>query len=84
MKPAYRMFRRNGVFYAQLNATGKQESLHTQNSQEAQKLLDAKNDAESNRLLSLALARVYISASEPKLATRTWSDVMDHLCSKGK
>ena len=84
MKSAYRMFRRNGVFYAQHNSTGKQESLHTQSRQEAQKLVEAKNGAESNRLLSLSLARVYISASEPKLATRTWGDVMDHLCSKGR
>ena len=85
MKTAYRMFkRRKGVFYIENSATGKQESLRTTDRQEAAKLLAAKNGAENNRLLNLALARVYISASDPKLETRPWQDVMDHLCSKGK
>ena len=84
MKTADRMFKRNGAFYAQHNASGKQESLHTKDRQEAEKLLAAKNGAESNRLLSLALARIYVSASDPKLETRTWKDVMDRLCSNGK
>jgi len=83
-KTAYRMFSRRGVFYAQHNSTGKQESLGTKNRQEAEKLIAAKNAAENNRLLNLALAKVYISASDPKLESRTWKDVMDHLCSRGK
>jgi integrase len=83
-KTVYRMFSRKGVFYAQHNSTGKQETLGTKNRQEAEKLLAAKNAAENNRLLNLALAKVYISVSDPKLGTRTWKDVMDHLCSKGK
>jgi len=84
MKAVYRMFKRNGVFYAQHNSTRRQESLHTKNRQEAERLLSAKNGAENNRLLTLALAKVYISASDARLASRTWKDVMDHLCSKGK
>jgi hypothetical protein len=60
MNTAYRMFkRRNGVFYIENNETGKQESLRTSDKHEAGKLLSAKNGAESNRLLNLALARAY-------------------------
>jgi len=84
MKAAYRLFNRKGVFYAQHNSTGRQESLHTKDRREAEKLLTAKNTAESSRFVNLALAKVDISASEPKLASRTWKEVMEHLCSKGK
>ena len=63
-----------GVFYIENKTTGKQESLHTNDRQEAEKLLAAKNGAEGNRFLSLALTRVYISASDPKLETRTWKE----------
>src|SRR5689334_6799278 len=84
MKTAYRMYLRRRIFYAHHNSSGRQESLHTKNRREAEKLIAAKNAAENNRLLNLALAKAYISASDPKLGTRTWKDVMDHLCSKGK
>ena len=47
MKAAYRLFSRKGVFYTQKNSTGRQESLHTRDRQEAEQLLAAKNMAES-------------------------------------
>lgn len=79
MKTAYRLFSRKGIFYAQNNSTGRQESLRTKDRQEADNLLAAKNTAERNRHVNLALAKVYFSASDPKLATRTWKEVMAHL-----
>lgn len=84
MKTAYGLFNRKGVLYVQNNSTGRQESLHTKERQEAEELLAAKNMAEKNPLANLAFARVFISASDPKLATRTWEEVMAYLCSKGK
>ncbi|HEY5913410.1 MAG TPA: hypothetical protein VJA21_22715 [Verrucomicrobiae bacterium] len=57
MKTAYRLFNRKGVFYAQHNSIGRQESLHTKDRQEAEDLLTAKNTAERNRPVNLALAR---------------------------
>jgi hypothetical protein len=66
MKTACRMFKRGSVFYAQNNATRKQESFQTEDRQEAEKLKAAKSAAESNRFLSLALAR--------KPAAAYWSE----------
>ena len=67
MKTAYRLFSRKGVFYAQNSSTGRQESLHTKDRQEAEQLLAAKNMAESNRHINLALAKVFMSGSDPTI-----------------
>jgi len=77
MKAGYRLYRRNGIFYAHDNGTGKQQTLRTRNRAEANRLLVAMNEAMHTRAFNLQLARVYLSASEPKMASRTWADVFD-------
>jgi len=83
MKKTYRMFRRGRTYYCQHNGTGKQESLGTKDKAQADKLLQAKNQAIEQPMLNMQLARVYASASDPRAATRTWKDVMDE-CAKTK
>jgi integrase len=73
------MFRRGNVFWAQNNETGKQESLGTKTRSEAERLLNAKNEAQRQPIINLQIARAYLSASDPQIATRTWGDVMEEM-----
>jgi len=79
MQARYRLYRRSnrshGTYYAQDSTTGARESLGTKNKAEAQKLLQAKNDAQSQPVLSRELAKVYLHTQDPDFATRTWLDV---------
>jgi hypothetical protein len=64
MQARYRLYRRSnrshGTYYAQDSTTGARESLGTKNKAEALKLLQAKNDAQSQPVLSRELAKVYL------------------------
>jgi hypothetical protein len=61
-----------GVFYWQENGTSNRGSLRTKDRAEAQRLVDAKNEAHKQPTLNLALGRAYLSAHDPRLCTRTW------------
>lgn len=50
--------------------------------EEARRLLQARNDTESQPHFNLALARVYMNGADPKLGTRTWQEVMEHILEK--
>jgi integrase len=83
MKQLFGLIRRPwGVFYLKNKNTGEQTSLKTSDKAEAQRLLQARNDAESQPHFNLALARVYINGADPKLATRTWQEVMEHIVAR--
>ena len=71
-----------GVYYLKNKITGEQTSLKTRDRAEAQRLLQAHNETESQPHFNLALARVYINGADPKLATRTWQEVMEHIVAK--
>jgi len=79
MQNRYRLYRRsnrsNGTYYAQDNSTGARESLGTKSKSEAEKLLQAKNDAHAQPILSRELAKVYLQAQDPCFGQRTWGDV---------
>jgi len=78
MTHKYRMFRRHsGVYFIQDNETGKQESLRTKNKGEAERLIQAKNEAHRQPAINVQIARAYLMAADPKLVTRTWQEVMD-------
>ena len=68
-----------GVYYLKNKVTGEQTSLKTNDRNEAQRLLQAHNDTHSQPHFNLALARVYTNGADPKLGTRTWQEVMDHI-----
>jgi integrase len=87
MKNRFRLFRhkakRGFIYYLQDNETGKQESLKTTDREKAEQVLNARNIADANPLLSRELGKTYLRASDPSLITRRWEDVMEELCSRG-
>jgi len=63
---------------------GQQTSLKTSDKHEAQRILQAHNESGSQPHFNLSLARVYLNGADPKLATRTWQDVMNDIVGKKK
>ena len=57
-------------------------SLKTRLRAEAVQKVNAMNETERQPGISLGLARVYLNATDPKLATRTWQEVMENIVSK--
>jgi integrase len=84
MKYRYWKFNRKGTWYVEDAVTGKQESLRTSDEKEAEQLRHAKNEATRDRALSLALGRAYLGAHDPKMAKRTWADVMAEMSNHGE
>jgi integrase len=83
MKQQFGLIRRPwGVFYLKNKTTGEQTSLKTKDKTEALRLLQAENGAVEQPHFNLALARVYINGADPKLGTRTWQEVMEHIVAK--
>ena len=80
----YRLYRRrNGVFYWQENESQKQGTLRTSDKREAERLLNAMNESHREPTLNLNIARAYLVAHDPKMATRTWQAVMDEMATHG-
>jgi integrase len=85
MQNRYRLFRRaGGVYYAHDAVTGKQESLRTREKHHAVQMVSAKNQALQQPALNKSLARAYLSAGDPKMLTRTWADVFEAFCGRGR
>lgn len=85
MKQVFGLVKRPwGVFYLKNKITGQQTSLKTSDKVEAKRILQAHNESESQPHFNLALARVYLNGADPKLATRTWQDVMQDILAKKK
>jgi hypothetical protein len=53
--------------------------LRTRDKEEARALLHAKNEALRQPVLNRQIARVYLTASDPQIAKRTWQNVMDKM-----
>lgn len=85
MTQRYRKFKRSwGMWYAFDNVTGNSVSLKTRVKAEAEQKVAAMNEAERQPSISLGLAKVYLNATDPKLATRTWQEVMEHIVARKK
>lgn len=84
MKERFYLFKRNGTYYLEDGATGKQQSLRTQDVKEARRLLHAKNESVCAPTGNIAMARVYLTAHDPKILERTWDDVIKEFCNRGK
>jgi hypothetical protein len=83
MTQRYRKFQRSwGHGYAFDNATGNSVSLKTRIKAEAVQKVNAMNEIERQPSISLGLAKVYLNATDPKLTTRTWQDVMENIITK--
>jgi len=82
MKTRYRLIRRgvrNGAFYCVDTKTGKRASLQTGDKDEAQQIIQARNQAERQPFINLQIARAYLMASDPGIASRTWQAVMEEI-----
>ena len=80
MTQRYRKFKRSwGSYYAYDNLTGNSVTLKTRDPLEAKLKVQAMNETERQPAISLGLARVYMNAADPKLGTRTWQEVMEHI-----
>lgn len=84
MKKRFWLWERNGVFYLDDSVTRKKISLHTRDRAEAERIRDARNEAEARPALSVQLAKAYLSAHDSESGKRTWQDVIDRYCSVGK
>jgi len=79
MKERYRVVmlgNRNGAFYCKDTESGSRTSLGTKNRQEAERLVQHKNEALKNPGINRQIGMTYLSAADPLLCTRTWSGVM--------
>ena len=83
MKQRFRLYRRKrgGRFYAHDCITGKQTSLGTIDRTEALRILNGKNEAEQQPAINLQIARAYLAAGDPAIATRTRQNAMDTVVS---
>ena len=84
MKERFYLFKRNGIYYVEDGATGKQQSLRTHDVKEARRLLHAKNESVHAPTGNIAMARVYLTAHDPKILERTWQNVIEEFCNRGK
>jgi integrase len=75
----YKLKNKNGYYYLLNKETRRRKSLKTKNHAEAMKLTQAYNDAANQPIFNLALARVYLAGTDPKMMSRTWQDVMNHI-----
>ena len=83
MTQRYRKFKRSwGIWYAFDTVTGNSVSLKTRVKAEAEQKVNAMNETERQPSINLGLAKVYLNATDPKLATRTWQEVMETWAAK--
>jgi integrase len=81
MKQRFRLYRRKkgGRYYVHDDVTGKQDSLHTTDRVTALRLIHSRREAEQQPAVNLQIARAYLAASDPNIATRNWQFVMDEM-----
>jgi hypothetical protein len=84
MKQRFWLFKRGSVFYLQDSETGRKDSLGTRDPKQAKRLRTAKNEAAEKPLLGLTLGKACLSAYDPKLVERKWSQVMDEFGQRGR
>jgi integrase len=79
MKKRFRLIRRNirgGKFYLVDTFTGKRESLKSDNANDAERILHARNEAQHQPALNLHIAKAYLAGTDSGITTRTWQDAL--------
>lgn len=80
MKSPYRLFqKKNGYYFCEHRDTGAQRSLRTKNEAEADRLLNARNEASQTPGFALHIAKAYLAAADSFVAKRTWRYAADEL-----
>jgi len=67
------------MFYCVDKTTGKRTSLQTTNKDEAQQIIEAKNNSVRQPVLNLQIAKAYLAGSDNGIATRTWHSALESL-----
>jgi integrase len=82
MNTRYRLiFRgiRGGMYYCVDKTTGKRTSLQTANKDEAQQIIEAKNNSVRQPVLNLQIAKAYLAGMDSGINTRTWQNAIEAL-----
>ncbi len=80
MKAKYWLCKRKEIFFSFDSVTGKRESLHTGDREEAKRIIRAKNDAATQPAINVSIAKAYLVGADPKLVERTWAVVIQEFC----
>ncbi len=84
MKQKYWLCKRKNTFFSFDSETGKRESLLTDDKEEAQRILRARNDAGLQPAINISIAKAYLLGTDPKLVERTWAFVIQEYCAVKK
>ena len=84
MKAKFWLCKRKEAYFSFDSTTGKRESLHTGNREEAQKIIRALNDSASQPALNVSIAKAYLVGIDPKLVERKWDFVIQEFCTNKK
>ena len=84
MKAKYWLCKRKNVFFSFDAETGRRESLHTGDREEARRIIRAKNDSATQPAINISIARAYLVGTDPKLVERAWTFVMEEFCAVKK
>lgn len=82
MKTRYRLIRRGirgGAFYCVDTRTGRRTSLGTLDEDEAEQIIQARNQSERQPVLNLQIAKAYLAGSDSSINTRTWRQALEAL-----
>ena len=81
MRQRYRLYKRKkgGRYYIHDDVTKKQDSLYTTDYATALRLFHSRKEADQQPAVNLQIARAYLVASDPQIATRHWQFVMDEM-----
>ena len=80
MKKRYCLIRRKdrqGTFYLHDLVTGKRESLGTKTLEDAEQIINAKNEALRQPHINLQIAKAFLFGADDKIKTRTWDNIFD-------
>ena len=65
MKSKYWLCKRNEVCFSFDSATGKRESLHTGDREEAKRIIRAQNDAATQPAINISIAKACLVGTDP-------------------
>jgi len=83
-KQRYWLYRRAGIYYLHDAETGKRESLNTHSKREAEQIRIVRNEVAARPQVGWALAKACFAAQDSKVLKRTWQEVIEEFCSRGK
>ena len=80
MKKRYCLIRRKdrqGTFYFHDLVTGKRESLGTKTLEDAEQIINAKNEALRQPHINLQIAKAFLFGADDKIKTRSWDNIFE-------